>query len=245
MDRVAISAGIAAVLAVTAVALGAGTDVRIHRLHVPPPPTGEETGTPAPPGPNPTDPSAPPGTSPPVAPPAPGAPPPPPAPPAGLTCTTDNGTSADVTGTLSDYAIAAVPSAASVASTLRFRGVYPAGGGRSTQPLTARLSRNPPVRDAQPGGRRGADIRRDQLAAGDVRALLHDPRGRRHEDSLHRQLTSTADRAAVAPRGASAAQVTRRERVRRRAAAARASSHRATRPSWPRSPGRHRPAEGR
>ena len=131
MERVAISAGIAAVLAVTAVALGAGTDLRLHRLHVPPPPTGEETGTPAPPGPgnpNPTNPSAPPGTSPPVAPPAPGAPPPPPAPSAGLTCTTDSGTSADVTGTLSDYAIAAVPSAVSVAPTLRFRGVYPTGG---------------------------------------------------------------------------------------------------------------------
>ena len=34
--------GIAAALVVTAVALGAGTDVRIHRLHVPPPPTGED-----------------------------------------------------------------------------------------------------------------------------------------------------------------------------------------------------------
>ncbi len=62
-------------------------------------------------------------------PPAPGAPPPSPsAPSAGLTCTTDNGTSADVTGTLSDYAIAAVPPAVSVAPTLRFRGVYPTGG---------------------------------------------------------------------------------------------------------------------
>jgi plastocyanin len=131
MGRVAISAGIAATLVATAVAPGAVSDVRIHRLHVPPPPTGEETGPTAPPvpgKPSPTDPSAPPGTSPPVAPPAPGAPPQSPPASPGLTCTTDSGPSADVTGTLSDYAIAAVPSTVAATPSLRIRGVYPAGG---------------------------------------------------------------------------------------------------------------------
>jgi plastocyanin len=106
--------------------------VRIHRLHLPPPPVGDDTTAPG--KPSPTAPPAPPGTtSPPPAPSPPGAQPPPPVsppPPAsGVTCTTAGDVAgADVTGTLTDYVLAL--SAASVASapTLRFRGVYPLGG---------------------------------------------------------------------------------------------------------------------
>ena len=83
MRRAAICGAIAVALVAAAVAVGAGTDVRIHRLHVPPPPVGDDSGTSVPPAPgkpnptNPTDPSVP-GTSPPAAPPPAGAQPPPP-----------------------------------------------------------------------------------------------------------------------------------------------------------------------
>ena len=83
MRRAAICGAIAAALVAAAVAVGAGTDVRIHRLHVPPPPVGDDSGTSVPPAagkPNPTNPTDPsvPGTSPPAAPPPAGAQPPPP-----------------------------------------------------------------------------------------------------------------------------------------------------------------------
>jgi plastocyanin len=127
MGRLAISAGIAAALAVTAVAVGAGSDLRLHRLHVPPPPAGgsqpPDTGSPA-------DPSTPPATSPspPGSPPPPGTPPPPPPappPPSGVGCTaTAGGTPADATGTLVEYTLTLAPATTfAAAPTLRFRGV--------------------------------------------------------------------------------------------------------------------------
>jgi hypothetical protein len=126
MGRLAISAGIAAALVVTAVAVGAGSDVRIHRLHLPPPPAGDENSLPPGTG-TPVDPSAPPGTSPPAAPPPPGAQPPPPPtpPPAPGDCTaTAGGTPVDATGTLADYSLSLAPGATfATAPVLRFRGV--------------------------------------------------------------------------------------------------------------------------
>ena len=133
MRRAAICGAIAVALVAAAVAVGAGTDVRIHRLHVPPPPVGDDSGTSVPPAPgkpnptNPTDPSVP-GTSPPAAPPPAGAqpPPPPPAPAVGCTVAGD-AAGANVTGTLSDYAIALSAPSVAAAPTLTFRGTYPAG----------------------------------------------------------------------------------------------------------------------
>jgi hypothetical protein len=127
MGRLAISAGIAAALVVTAVAVGAGSDLRLHRLHLPPPPSGSqppETGSPA-------DPSAPPATTPPPPgsqpPPAGSPPPPPPAPPppSGVGCTaTGGGTPVDATGTLVEYTLTLAPTSTfAAAPTLRFRGV--------------------------------------------------------------------------------------------------------------------------
>jgi hypothetical protein len=127
MGRLAISAGIAAALVVTAVAVGAGSDLRLHRLHLPPPPSGSqppETGSPA-------DPSAPPATTPPPPgsqPPPPGSPPPPPPappPPSGVGCTaTGGGTPVDATGTLVEYTLTLAPTSTfAAAPTLRFRGV--------------------------------------------------------------------------------------------------------------------------
>jgi plastocyanin len=131
MRRAAICGAIAVALVVAAVAIGAGTDVRIHRLHVPPPPVGDDSGTsvpPAPGKPNPTDPSVP-GTSPPAAPPPAGAQPPPPpsAPTIGCTVAGD-AAGPNVTGTLSDYAIALSAPSVAAGPTLTFRGTYPAGG---------------------------------------------------------------------------------------------------------------------
>ncbi|HET6174458.1 MAG TPA: hypothetical protein VFD90_17760 [Gaiellales bacterium] len=128
MGRLAISAGIAAALVVTAVAVGAGGDVRIHRLHLPPPPGGDDAGGVQPPAP--TDPSAPPSTSPPtsVPPPAGGQPPAPPPPTSSVGCTVaGDAPGATVTGTLSDYAIALSAASVSAAATLQFRGTYPVG----------------------------------------------------------------------------------------------------------------------
>ena len=134
MRRAAICGAIAVVLAAAAVAVGAGTDVRIHRLHVPPPPVGDDTGTSVPPAsgkPNPTTPTDPsvPGTSPPAAPPPPGAQPSPPPPASTVGCTVaGDAPGANVTGTLSDYAIGLSATSIGSAPTLTFRGTYPAGG---------------------------------------------------------------------------------------------------------------------
>jgi hypothetical protein len=123
MGRLPILAGIAAALVVTAVAAGAAGDVRIHRLHLPPPAGdgapppaagGADASNPAAPGT--TAPSPPPGTSPPAPPPA-----------AAVGCGT-GGSGADVTGTLSDYAIALSAPSVAAAPSLSFRGTYPAGG---------------------------------------------------------------------------------------------------------------------
>jgi hypothetical protein len=126
MGRLAISAGVAAALVAAAVALGAASDVRIHRLHLPPPPAGDEAGGTAPPAGGTTDPS-PPGIAPPA---PPSAPPQPPAPPpSSVGCSTAGDIAgADVTGTLSDYSIALSAASIAAAPTLRFRGIYPAGG---------------------------------------------------------------------------------------------------------------------
>jgi plastocyanin len=115
----AISAGIVAALVVTAVAIGAG-DVRIHRLHLPPPPVGDALGggQPSPPGTTaPTNPTPP---APPPAPPGP-QPPPPPAPSVGG-CTTGGGATPDATGTLADYTLSLTPTTFSSGATLTFRG---------------------------------------------------------------------------------------------------------------------------
>ena len=129
MGRLAISAGIAAALVATAVAVGAASDVRIHRLHLPPPPTAGGPGSDQPLPPGTTDPGGP-GTSPPAPPAPPGAQPPPPPgpPPSTIGCTVAGDVpGGDVTGTLSDYSIALSAPAVNAAPSLRFRGTYPAG----------------------------------------------------------------------------------------------------------------------
>lgn len=125
MRRVAITGGLAAALIVAAVALGAATDVRIHRLHVPPPPVeAVDSPTPIAPGtPSPPDPSLPP--APPGTPQPPTAPPPPaPPPPAGVSCTASNaGTPVNVTGTEIDEGLSIAPASLAAVGTLRIRGV--------------------------------------------------------------------------------------------------------------------------
>jgi hypothetical protein len=124
--RLALSAGIVAALVAAAVAVGAGSDVRVHRLHLPPPPVIDESSSdPGAPGTTvPTDPSAPPGTNPPASPPSPPGTQPPPAPPSGVGCTNTNaGTPADDTGTLEDYTLSLSATTLPVAGTLRIRGV--------------------------------------------------------------------------------------------------------------------------
>jgi hypothetical protein len=125
MGRLGISAGLAAVLVVTAVAIGAGSDGRLHRLHLPPPPASDTNSQP-PATSTPVDPSPPPGTAPPAAPPPPGTQPPPPTPPpAPADCTaTAGGTPVDATGTLADYSLSLAPGATfAAAPVLRFRGL--------------------------------------------------------------------------------------------------------------------------
>jgi hypothetical protein len=134
MRRAAICGAIAVALVAAAVAVGAGTDVRIHRLHVPPPPAGDDTGTSVPPAPgkpnNPTDPSAPPGTSPPAAPPPPGAQPPPP-PPSGTTCTVGGAATPVATATLDDTFLTLATTTFSVAPSLTFGGHNIGGFGHA------------------------------------------------------------------------------------------------------------------
>jgi plastocyanin len=127
MRRWAIAGAVLVTLVATAVALGSGTGARIHRLHVPPPPTASADES-APPS-DVTDPAppatpAPPPVAPPPGPPPPPSPPSPPSPPGPGTCTaTGGGTPADVTGQLSDYALGLAPSSVPAAPTLRVRGV--------------------------------------------------------------------------------------------------------------------------
>jgi plastocyanin len=125
MGRGAICLAIAATLVATAVAVGAGADVRLHRLHVPPPPTVDVSDVTQPPAPGAP---APPATPPPAVT-APPATPPPPPPAAGIGCTgTGGGTPADATGSLSNFAIALSPTTVASAATLRFRAVNQAAG---------------------------------------------------------------------------------------------------------------------
>jgi plastocyanin len=149
MGRGLLGAAIVATLVATAVAVGAGTDVRLHRLHVPPPPSVDASESAPPPAPSKPAPPAPPGTvAPPAAPsppgsvpPPPAGPPPPPPPPAGVGCTASGGgTPADATGTLSDFQIDLAPTAVAAAATLRFRGVNTPGS--STHNLSLRDSGN-------------------------------------------------------------------------------------------------------
>jgi plastocyanin len=152
MGRGFIGAAIVATLVVTAAAVGAGADVRLHRLHVPPPPSVDASESAPPPAPSKPAPPPPPGTpSPPVAPPPPGSVPPPPAsppppappppPPATVGCTaTGGGPTADATGTLSDFQIDLAPTAVAAAATLRFRGVNTPGS--TTHNLSLRDSGN-------------------------------------------------------------------------------------------------------
>lgn len=123
MGRAAIAGAVLVALVATVVAVGAGADMRRHRLHVPPPPAADATES-APPS-VPSEPAPP--VVPPAAPPPPGSPLPPaspPPPPAGIVCTaTGGGAPADVTGQLSDYALALAPSSLPAAPTLRVHGV--------------------------------------------------------------------------------------------------------------------------
>ena len=135
MRRAAICGAIAVALVAAAVAVGAGTDVRIHRLHVPPPPVGDDSGTSVPPAPgkpnptNPTDPSVP-GTSPPAAPPPAGAQPPPPPEAPAIGCTVGGGTPV-ATATLDDFVLTLPTTTFSVAPSLTFGGNNIGGVGHS------------------------------------------------------------------------------------------------------------------
>ena len=132
VGRGAIIGGVAAALVVGAtVAFGAGTDVRIHRLHVPPPPTvpvegGGDISRPVSPGSpkpaNPSDPSAPVTPSPPASPVPPVTPSPPPA--TGVQCTFDGGAGApDLSATLQDFVLSTPTLTLPAAATLHFRGM--------------------------------------------------------------------------------------------------------------------------
>jgi hypothetical protein len=140
MGRVAIGGAIVATLVAAAVAVGAGADIRLHRLHVPPPPSVDAGESAQPPAPGPSPPSGslpPPGAPAPPAPPPPGSPPPPPGnppppppppPPASVGCTASGGgPTGDVTGTLSDFTINLAPTSVAAAAMLRFRGVNTPG----------------------------------------------------------------------------------------------------------------------
>jgi hypothetical protein len=133
VGRGAITGGIVAALVVgAAVAFGASTDARIHRLHLPPPPTvdggsGGDISRPVNPGnpnpSNPSDPSVPVTPSPPASPVPPVTPTPPPA--TGVTCTMNTGETTGLSATAqltSDLTITGLPASVS-GSTLRFRGV--------------------------------------------------------------------------------------------------------------------------
>jgi hypothetical protein len=117
MGRFAISAGIAAALVVTAVAVGAGSDVRIHRLHLPPPPVAAVGDQP--PSGGTTDPTGPGTPSPPAPPAPPGAQPP----PSGVGCSTGSAATPDAVGTLDDYTLSlSATTFSSAAAQLTFRG---------------------------------------------------------------------------------------------------------------------------
>lgn len=129
MGRGAILGIVAALLAVgAAVAFGARTDARIHRLHVPPPPVAGGSGDISQPGtPDPSDPSAPPAAP---SPPPPGSPPPPPGtppppPPPAFACAANTGETTGLSGTglLTNFAIGGLPATVPSAPALRFRGV--------------------------------------------------------------------------------------------------------------------------
>jgi len=134
-----LSLALGAMLAVAAVAVGAGVEGRMHRLHLPPPPVAAagsvsdpfESGTPtAPAAPVVTAPvtTSPVTTTPPVVPPV--------APAVGCT-PAGGGTTADATGTLSDYAIALSSATVAAGATLRFRGT---NTGADTHNLSLRDS---------------------------------------------------------------------------------------------------------
>jgi plastocyanin len=136
-----LSLALAAALAASAVAVGAGAEGRLHRLHLPPPPTvvpGEsadpiESGTPTSP--------APPVVTQPVTPP-PVTTPPPVVPPvnSAIGCTASGGgMTADATATLTDNVLALAPASVASAPALRFRGL---NQGTNTHNLTLRDSSN-------------------------------------------------------------------------------------------------------
>ena len=238
MRRAAICGAIAVALVAAAVAVGAGTDVRIHRLHVPPPPVGDDSGTSVPPAagkPNPTNPTDPsvPGTSPPAAPPPAGAqPPPPPAEPpdgspapsagdAATACRDRNARRLRPDAAATTFAwrrrsrSAATTSAASGIPSPSRRRALPARLLCATPAITPATS---------------STLHGHEPAARQLRDLLHHPPAA-DVQGHHRQLTA---------RG-----VRRRARGRRHAAVARASSRRATRRSWPRPRARRRRDGGR
>jgi plastocyanin len=131
-----LSLALVATLAVAAVAVGAGVEGRMHRLHLPPPPVAAagnvsdpiESGTPAAPVVTTPETTSPVTTTPPVVPPV--------APAIGCT-PAGGGTTADATGTLSDYAIALSSATVASGATLRFRGT---NAGADTHNLSLRDS---------------------------------------------------------------------------------------------------------
>ena len=188
---------IAATLVATAVAVGAGTEMRLHRLHVPPPPTVDPIESSQPPPRR----AAPPGGPEPPGPPAPPAAPPPPGtrrrhlparrrrlrrPAASIGCTLTGGSAPARHGHAHDFAIALAPTSVAAAATLRSaastRRPYDA------QPLAAR-SATAAVRHAESRGRQRGHVLRHEPAAGQLRALLHHPRP--DERAADRQLMRT------------------------------------------------------
>ena len=176
-DVLAISGGIAAALVAAAVAVGAGTDVRIHRLHVPPPPVGDDSGTsvpPAPGKPNSDQPDGPlrPGYLSAGRPAAPGCA------AASSTCRLPRSAAAsratlhgaNVTGTLSDYAIALSAPSVAAAPTLQLPRHLP-GGGRHPQPGAPRRGLDQAVRHEQPRRRPGRHVHGHEPAARQLPAL--------------------------------------------------------------------------
>jgi hypothetical protein len=138
-----LSLAVAATLVAGAVAIAAGAEGRIHRLHLPPPPAVAagavadpiESGAPTIPTP------APPVVTPPVTPPPVTTPPPvvPPVTPAVGCTATGGGATADATATLTDDVLALAPASVASATSLRFRGV---NQGSDTHNLSLRGSNN-------------------------------------------------------------------------------------------------------
>ena len=190
MGRGADRGAIVAALVVTAVAVGAGADVRLHRLHVPPPPSvdASESAPPRRPRALPATPGAPPGTPSPPAPPPPGPPPPPPPPPPApvIGCTaTGGGPTAEVTGTLSDFADQPCADDGRRAAGAALPGRQ--HHGLDPHNLSLRSGTTQLCGTPRPRSEHGGHVHRHESAAGQLRDLLLAPPGA-DERAADRQL---------------------------------------------------------